>query len=144
MKFKVYFWNCCSGLLRKIDFVTDLIVSNNLDVFFIAESEVRSDFNLGCLSIDGYDLVCAKTLHSKNKSRIICYKKPEIKVLDIENDCDDMIGIGFDDAIVMGLYRGFKCSPGETKGSNFRRMLETLNKLDKNKKVYIIGDFNID
>jgi len=55
MSLNVFYWNCGSGLLRKFDFVKSLVLENNLDALFIAEAEVRSDLNLGCLSIDGYE-----------------------------------------------------------------------------------------
>jgi len=144
MTLKIYYWNCCSGLLRKIDFIKDLLISNNVDIFFIGEAELRSESHLGCLSVEGYELVCSNTFNSRKKARLICYKRVDLKILDIGNLLDDMICIDSGGMLIVGLYRGFKCFPNETETSNFKRMLDTLGKLCFSKRVFLIGDFNID
>jgi len=118
--------------------------SNDLDVFFIAEAEIRFEFDLSCLYIDGYDIALSNTIDSRKKSRLICFKKANIEVIEIENELDDIICLGSGDITVIGLYRGFKCFENETVGSNFARILKTLDRVDFKKRVYIIGDFNID
>jgi len=35
----------------------------------------------GVLSIDGYDLVCSQTLETRGNSRLVCFKRKEIKVI---------------------------------------------------------------
>jgi len=144
MSFKVYYWNCASGFLKKFDYVKELIETNDVDVFFIAESETRYEFDLSFLSIDGYEVVCAKTLLSRKKSRIICFKKSEIKVVNTSHDLNDTLILDTEVGIIVGAYRGFKCFPGETEISNWNRLISEFNELDFNKKIMIVGDLNID
>jgi len=144
MSLKVYFWNCGSGLLRKFDFVKSLIVENGLDALFIAEAEFRSDLNLGCLSINGYDLVFAKTIVSRKKSRIICFKRTEIREFEIGSDFDNIIALNYNNTFLVGIYRPFKCFENESERSNFERFLNSLGELNFKSNTIIVGDFNVD
>lgn len=143
MPLKIFYWNCGSGILSKFDFLKAVILENNLDAIFISEADVRSTFDLGCLSINGYDLVLASTFLSRGKARIICFKKHELGVLPLGSEFDNIIAIKHKNLILVGLYRCFKCYENENERSNFERILNGLNNNDTNKDVVIIGDFNI-
>jgi len=109
MSLKTFYWNCGSGLLRKIDFVKDLIHENNLDILFIAEADIRLGDDYGCLSIDGFDIILSQTFNSRGKARLICYKKYELDIITLGSEFDNIIGIRMKNIIVVGIYRVFKC-----------------------------------
>jgi len=143
MPLKIFYWNCGSGLLSKFDFMKAITLENNLDALFISEADVRSDFDLGCLSIIGYDLVLASTYLSRGKARLVCFKKHELGVFPLGSEFDNIIALKYDDLIIVGLYRCFKCYDNENERSNFERILGGLSNIDIRKEVVIIGDFNI-
>jgi len=144
MSLKIFYWNCGSGLLRKLDFIKYVILENHLDAFFISEAEVASNFDTGCLSVTGYDTIFSQTLMSRGKTRLICFKKCELVTLSIGSEFDDVICLSYGGKTIVGLYRGFKCFDQETEKSNFDRLLATLSELNFNSETFIIGDFNID
>jgi len=123
----IWYWNCASGFLKKIDFIKELIRTNRVDVFFLAETEIKGDANLDFLSIDGYDFICAKTLSTRNKARLACFKKNDIKLVKTSVILNDVIILESQYGIYAGVYRGFKCYSGETVVSNWERILDELN-----------------
>jgi len=141
---KIFYWNCAAGLPKKLDFVKDLINENNIDAFFIAEAEIRSDFDLSVLSMRGYDLILSDTFLTRGKSRLICLKKHYLNVKRVGSDYDEIIVLEHKNTSVIGLYRPFKVHDGETEESNFTRMLNTLRNIEMKRERFIIGDFNID
>jgi len=144
MALKVYYWNCSSGLVRKIDFVFDLARVNNVDIFFISEADIKSDQNIDTLRLEGYDTIVSRTLNSRLKSRLICFKKKVIQVVSVGSDFDEIISLSYNNTNFVGIYRPFKCYEGETERTNFDRLLRGLSELDLSKQTYIFGDFNID
>jgi len=81
MSLNIYYWNCAAGLLKKIDYIKELITGNNVDIFFVAEAELKIDSDLSVLNMSGYDLIVSQTFISRKKARLICYKKKDIKEL---------------------------------------------------------------
>lgn len=144
MVLKINYWNCSSGLINKFDAIKEMILEEDLDAFFIAESEIRSNYDFGCLSVEGYDLVCAKTLESRGKARLISWVKEHYKPFSIGSELNDLIALECGNAVIVALYRGFKCWEGETERSNLTRIFEALDQINYEKEVYCIGDFNID
>jgi len=140
----MFFTGTGAGLLSKIDYVRNLIFTNDVDIFFIAESEIKSEFDIGCLTIPGYDLICARTIETRNKARLICFAKHRYEVKEIGSDLNDLVTLVTGDFVIIGLYRGFKCFEQETELSNLTRILDTIAGVEKNKKLIAIGDFNID
>jgi len=140
----IYYWNCAAGLLRKIDYIRDMITGNKVDVFFVAETELKAEHDLSTLKIDGYDLVVSRTMSSRKKSRLICYKKGNFREIEMFDDKNEIIGLDYKGKQIIGLYRGFKTFENESESSNWERMLSDLAKLDFNREVSIVGDFNID
>jgi len=144
MSLKVCYWNCGAGLLKKIDFVRELIAGKNVDAFFIAESEIKGDVDLGCLNIQNYNIHLSDTINTRGKSRLICFAKQNLIRVRLGSDLNDLIALQKGDSKVVGIYRGFKCYPGETELSNYKRLMDSFDGLDLNQSVYIVGDFNID
>jgi len=128
MVLRIFYWNCASGLIRKLDFIKDLIAENNLDAIFIAESEIRSNFDLSLLSLDGYDLVLSNTYLTRGNSRLICLKKTDMKTVAAQADFDEIIALEKDNLTFIGVYRPFKTFDLETERSNFDRLFTILIK----------------
>lgn len=144
MSLKIYYWNCASGLLRKIDYIRELIKQDNVDLFFVAESEIRYDCDFGCLTLTGYDIVAANTINSRGKARLICFKKQGFSKVEGLNEFNDALIFQLGNVSVAGIYRGFKLFEGESESSNFLRLIGDLNKLDPNRELVVVGDFNLD
>jgi len=145
MSFKIDYWNCAAGLVRKFDYIKEQILTNNLDAFFVAEAEIRSGNDLGFLSMNGYDLVTSKTLNTRGKTRLICFKKQWLKMNDdLMSEWDDIIVLSSNEATFVGIYRGFKTFESETERSNWERLLHSMSGLNFNKPTFIFGDFNVD
>jgi len=144
MTLKIFYWNCGSGLVRKLDFIFDLIRVNNVDVFFVSEADFSIEQNPQVLNIDGYETVFSRTLKSRNKSRLLCFKKSAIQTLNCGSELDEVITLSYQNVVIVGLYRPFKCYDGETERTNLDRLLRSLGEHDLSKETFIIGDFNID
>jgi hypothetical protein len=141
-KGKIGFWNCGGGLRSKYYFVKDFLLEQKLSMFFISESEITED-SIGILTIPGYDLLIAKSV---GKSRMACYIRSEIKYkqLTVKGNLD-MIVLDIDHNRVIGLYRGFKLSDGDTRSSFFQTIINSLNEFSRTEKNLLIGgDFNVD
>jgi len=67
-----------SGFLKKFDFIKEKIGELKLDAIFIAECEVRCEFDSGCLSMQGYLITLARTIISRKKAILICIHRNEI------------------------------------------------------------------
>jgi len=145
MTLRIDYWNCAAGLVRKFDYIKERILANNLDAFFVAEAEIRLGYDSGFLSIDGYDMVTSKTLQSRGKSRLICFKKREMKVeWERMGELDDVVILSHGVATFVGIYRGFKTYELETEKSNWERLFNGLSKLDFEKPLFLFGDLNVD
>jgi len=145
MMLKVQYWNCGSGILRKLDFIKEQVRENNLDLFFISEAEIKSNSNIECLNMPDYKVLVAPTLRSRNKTRIICIVRNQFDLVELPgSEFDDAIAVNAQGTIVIGIYRGFKTFENESEKTNFERLLNTLKGVKKEKELFIIGDFNID
>jgi len=144
MDVKILYWNCAAGLLKKIDYLREVAMEMNADIIFISECEVKNEFDLGFLALEGYETCFAKTLLSRNKARLMCFRKPCVKLIDITDELNDIIVVEMNGVMVCGAYRGFKCFEGESEIKNWERMVKDFEKLNYQKEVVIVGDLNID
>jgi len=144
MVLRVFYWNCGSGIVKKFDYFKELTLTNNLDAIFIAEADIRLDFDAGFLSISGYELVISNPLKSRKKSRLICFKKPYLNLVQTDSQFDEIIALETGCISVIGIYRAFKCYENESERTNFERLLQSVGKIKKQKETYVCGDFNID
>ena len=145
---RVAYWNCCSGLVRKWDFINDYIIENDIDIFFVAEAELPSNRDHSLFSVPGYTLEVANTLTTRGRARLISLRKEVYqRVNDLECDFNDIICLRAGNQFCVGVYRPFKCFSGETLTSNFERFIENLyligGSLQNGERVTIIGDMNI-
>jgi len=113
-------------------------------ILYLWLSEVRQGFDTGFLALEGYETIYSKTLLTRKKSRLMCLKRPHVKLVETTDELNDIITVEVDGIMVCGVYRGFKCHAGESEISNWERLLKDLEKLNFNKEVIIVGDLNID
>jgi len=145
-KLNIFYWNCASGIVKKIDFIKQTIRDKGAHIFFIAEAEVPLGMDLGVFRIAGYDLVCAKTIQSREKARLICYVKQNMfqQMEDTLNPYNDIIMLTHKNLTIVGLYRGFKLHENENDRSNWLRLMSDLNSVITSNEVFIVGDLNVD
>jgi len=146
MDLKIQYWNCASGLVKKFDFIKERVLSEKLDLFFIAEAEIPNGSNLNFLKIKGYDIVTAKTFVSRPKTRLICFVKHNLfEILDLGfSEFNDLIAFTCKKINIVAAYRGFKNYDGENERSNWVRLFNDLSKINLKGDTFIIGDFNVD
>ena len=73
---KIATLNLCLGLQHKKDLVKNLLISNDLDILSMQETEVNENFDLNLLGIPGYILEIES---NDTKSRVGYYIKDNIK-----------------------------------------------------------------
>jgi len=143
----VIYWNCASGLVKKMGEIDDIFKNHNPSVFFLAESEILDGRNTSFLNRNGYSCEFSNTLHSRHKSRIMCWHTDEYdRVQNLEHQHNEIIVLikKSTKEVVVGIYHPFKCYDNETIRTNFIRLLENLNQIcNENGTVTIVGDFNV-
>jgi len=140
----VIYWNCASGIIKKLDYMKRIIEQKKADLFFIAESEIPKGMDLGVFQIKGYDFILAGTLESRGKARLACYARKGLFQQTIVNPYNDLIFLTQKKLTFVGVYRGFKLHEGENERSNWLRLMNDLHLVNLSGEVFIVGDFNID
>lgn len=142
---KILWWNCGGGLRFKIDYIKYTINTLNPYIFFISESEVLANDDVGVFSIKNYELLLSQTL-GRGKARVCAYVREGIKykrLAEIENKTVDVIGIELENYIIIGVYKPFKVL--DPMVNNLENMLEALYKIEtSSKRILVGGDFNVD
>jgi len=127
--------------------IDDIFKNHNPSVFFLAESEILDGRNTSFLNRNGYSCEFSNTLHSRHKSRIMCWHTDEYdRVQNLEHQHNEIIVLikKSTKEVVVGIYHPFKCYDNETIRMNFIRLLENLNQIcNENGTVTIVGDFNV-
>jgi len=139
---KVIWWNVAEGLAAKHETVKEIINKENPVLFFIFESNTRSNKSNKHLGIQGYDFVTSES----DFSRTACYiqKEKGLKVVS-QGEGNEVIVVENDQVRIMGVYMPFRLNPGESLMGNFTKLLTFLNAQCKTKKILMIaGDFNVD
>ena len=145
---KIFYWNCGSGLISKWDIIVDYILRYQIDAFFIAEADLLCSRDLSLFHVPGYKVEFANTLQTRGKTRLICVCREKFqRVENLEVAHNDIICLRLKDNFTVGIYRPFKCFPGETLSSNFDRLIENLylvtGSLVNGQEITVVGDFNI-
>ncbi len=145
------YWNCASGFLKKWDCIKGIITDESPDIFFVAEADLAKGFDLSLFNLSEYSLELNSTYHSRGKCRLIAFHKGGYKrVLDLEEDGNELIVLYNGRQAVVGLYRHFKCFENETLVSNFDRLMNNLSSVvrhfasDTTTSILIMGDLNVD
>lgn len=142
------YWNCGSGLIKKLHIIKDLVEKDKPDAFFVSESDVLSDRVLSVFRINGYTFENSGTIITRGKSRLSCWynTKNLVRVANLEKINNEIIVLKDvkNGKLIIGLYQPFKCFGDETFRSNFIRLLENLEEIMRGgNQVIIVGDFNV-
>jgi len=119
-----------------------------LDIFFLAEADIKSSAMISFMNISGYSIVFSGPYLTRGKSRLIAIVRDgsfrEITVP--SNSMNEVIGLKLGNSIIVGVYRPFKIYDSETERSNFVRLIMGLDSIPKvaTDKILVVGDFNID
>jgi len=142
----ILYWNCGSGIVRKLVFIKHYLDTLKPSLFFVAESEILNDRDLSCFNHPGYHLECSKTLESRSKARIICWHNPDFRRCpDLEENFNELMVFTNGLLHVTGIYRPFKLFEGETTNGNFNRLITNLTNISGRVTSHIVvGDFNVD
>ncbi len=142
------FWNCANGVFNKKLSIEKYISFYEPCILFVSECEITPDHMLELLKIPGYRLDISKTLESRGKGRILAFVKTGMELFrrnDLELQFNDILVYSSKDITVAGVYCGFKNYEPGSVTSNLERLLINLRLVcDKNSKVMIGGDFNVD
>jgi sarcosine oxidase/L-pipecolate oxidase len=145
------YWNCAKGFGGKMGVFRELMQTNNLNVFFISESDMNETMDFSLFTAPGYQLENAKTLQMFKKCRISAFVDTNINAIrrfDLENDGNEIIVLEIKeiDMLVCGLYRPFKINENDDRSlaDKFESLIENLKLLnEQGKSIIIMGDFNV-
>jgi hypothetical protein len=142
----VLFWNCANGALAKFDFIEHLIKSENPEILFITEAEIKLGRDFNCLAIPGCEIEFGGTL-KWGKTRQIAYVKHGSgfnRHHDLENDMSEIMVFWKDGLRICGVYRPFKNIQNLTNKEAFQILIDQLNALSSTPDdVLIAGDMNV-
>jgi len=142
---RISYWNCGAGLIGKLPIIFEHINTNKVDIFFVAEAEIKPDIDLNALKLKGYSFLLSNTIN-RGKSRLACWLKDGIGVRlpQFEGINNDVIVLKSSKYCIVGFYRPFKCYAGENQRTNFERLLLNLETCASNfQEICITGDINI-
>jgi len=141
------YWNCGSGIIKKLHLVKDIIDKDKPKAFFVSESDVLSDKVLSIFTVPGYTFGNSNTICTRGKARLSCwYSKDFIRMEQLERANNEIIVLKeeLSGKLVIGIYQLFKCFGEETFRTNFLRLLDNLvDIVCSGNQVIIVGDFNI-
>ena len=144
---KIASWNLCNGLANKIQYVTDLLHTESVDVLFLQETEIASDYDENLLSIKDYRIEIANTLGTKRVAAYIhnniSYKRNR------ETEGTNVLLLNLDVKYtitqLVGVYRQFKQTANQSQLFSFKKQLSEITDFLKDEDaVMITGDFNLD
>ena len=142
---KITSWNICLGISNKLNFIKNLLYTENIDVLFIQEAELQNQTR-GCFyKIDGYSLIISETIIS-GKARLCCYIKNSIKFSQnkLKNNTIELISIAVGNLTINGIYRPFKIPHHNNHHEYMTELTNELNTIKKTKYTILLGDFNLD
>jgi len=142
---RVSYWNCGSGFIGKSQLIDDYINDHKIDCFFVAEADILQNRCLLTFRVPNMVFETTKTIN-RGKSRLGCWYNPTLftRSLELEHTNNEIIVLKHKEFLIAGLYRPFKCYPGENLASNFERLrhnVESLCSITKN--IVVIGDLNV-
>ena len=144
MNIRVASWNICLGVSNKLNYIKNLLCTENIDVLFIQESEIQNQTNRSFYDIDNYKLEISETINS-GKARMCCYIKKDITyIVNKTNNSIELISLKIGNLTLNGYYRPFKTPHHSNKLEYIQESVEALVMIPKNKYEILIGDFNLD
>ena len=137
----------CNGLINKVQYVSDLLTEEDLDILFLQETELKSDVSLSLLQISGYNIEMANT---DGVVRTVAYVKTSIiYTRKKEANGTNVILLNLDKKYAVtqlaGIYRPFKMTENQTQLNHFRQQLKEITNWLKDEEMCLLtGDFNLD
>ena len=146
---KICTWNLCLGLKYKLNYVKELLITEEIDILCLQETELERDFDRKSLNINGYELeidICTDVIRS------VLYVKSDINYKSIENlgQNQDLIILKIiQDLIsplfVSAIYRPWKNYNQLSQEEAFTNQVNEIERIiSRNAQCIILGDFNID
>ena len=145
-----FFWNCAKGLLGKMHTVKNILLNQRPVAFFIAESDIKRDFDLRLLNVPGYRIEMSNTISLHGKSRLLAFINNSYSVKrlpSLEFQANEFIVLKFSSYIITGVYFPFKLYGKETPQGNLLRNIDNLKMISSTvskDSCIFVGDFNID
>ena len=139
-------WNLCLGLTNKKDIVTTTLLSNDIDVCCLQETEIPPDYPTHILNNKHY---CVEVERNNGKKRVGIYVKNGLKYKrreDLEDENLHLIIIDLEikeKVRVINLYRSFRPPDSISPANFFIKQLEAV-KRNLTARTLIVGDFNLD
>ena len=139
-------WNICLGLVNKRGPVIEYLKSSNISVCSMQETEIPSNFPIGILNRNGFNLELESC---ELKCRTSIYLKSNISHVrrnDLENNNCHVVIVDINCSIklrIVNVYRSFHPPDGSSATEFFNKQLAVI----KNALCYncnIMGDFNLD
>ena len=115
-KINIASWNLCLGLLNKKDYVSQMIISNKIDICCLQEIELKQDIGYSLLAESNY-----------LKSRVGIYVKYGINYvrradLELRNNGMIILDINMKSKYrLINLYRSFNPTDGSSQRDIYRR-----------------------
>jgi len=140
------YWNCGSGILKKLDTIKWHLENVRPEVFFVAEADITQGKDLGVFRMPNYIFHQANTINTRNKCRLVAWSKENcLRKPNLEFELNEILVFQKNDVTITGIYRHFKCYEGENIKTNFERLMCNLHEVSRtSNKNIILGDFNVD
>jgi exonuclease III len=146
MVLKISTLNLCLGLPNKKNLVKQLLISENIDILCLQETELKINIDHSLMSFNDYTF---ESETNKVKSRTGMYIKLGTKYLrrlDLEGVNSHMVVIDYKSnpgLRVITLYRSFN-PPNQLQPRDFFKYQLKLLKQATHSNTLILGDFNLD
>ena len=144
---KISSWNLCNGLANKVQYVSDLIKEEQLDILFLQETEIKEGYDVTLLNVNNYTTELSNT---GGTVRTIAYIHDSISYTHVKESIDtNVIMLNLDKKYtltqVVGIYRQFKRIVNQTLIESFKKQLQQItNFISDRSTVMLLGDVNLD
>ena len=125
---KIATWNLCLGLKSKKDYVSKVIIDENIDICCLQETDLEPNYPTNLLSFNGYELLSE---NNEYKSRAAIYIKqgiPFTRRPELEGVNNGLVIIDLilkTNYRIINLYRSFN-PPNSTEKEFFNKQLELI------------------
>lgn len=140
----VFSLNCSLGLFNKLNIIKTTLEVLKPQIVFLQESEVLKNDRFESYKIKNYEFICSII---KDKNRLVAYVRSDM-VFSVKvtiSEVVELIMIEGVDYQIAGYYRPFKLV---NHNNHLEYMIDTTKflreKINLNKKIIIVGDFNLD
>lgn len=139
-------WNLCLGLTNKKNIIKNTILTNNIDICCMQETEISPDFPTELLTFMGFEI---ETEINDYKKRVAIYIKSGIKYkrrIDLEGENNNLIIIDIlqdKPTRLMNIYRSHNPQDNINQRIKFQTQLNVMTSAITANTI-ILGDFNLD